>query len=434
MEISKIRPPSWYPLQQVKGELSLGELLEIAKKRIDFLVSWKAGEIPDDSLDYLKNNALGNLALCIASAVTDDAYFRNWLLETEADFFATMFKKASPSAKLGILNKVFGGIIVGLSGVSEYLNVSSDFILNELATIRRVKKESFNQLVGTFEGFSVAAARFEKAYKIIRKESGLLLGGWVVAPLIEFFRIVKACFQSIMEQRIREIRKRIMGGNKKEVYEGYAQEVIAYWRGKRAKFVTAKSYVSSGSKLWQRPHLFPPCSRILYDKFMATGYIPHGERVQLALFLKGLGMPLEEQLKFWYKAVDNMGISWDNYLRKGGYYIRHIYGLEGSRKDYSPPKCETIISRYFCPFSKLDSSSLREVLKKINPKITSGALDRIIDACIIHEFTRACTMFLESITGKTLRRGFISHPLQFVRILSIYEKKKGGGNKRAKVP
>ncbi len=415
--------PSWYPLRKVGGEVSLDILLEIGKKRIDFLLSVKDTHYKE--VDTNHDVVLGNISLCIVAAISGDAYFTNWLLETEGDVFEHFFARSDSTEKMAILRDVLGEVIVGLAEIAEKINMSTEKIVGYLSTIKRVRKRAMFQLLSTFQEYNIAMARFERAYRIIKKERGILIRGWVIAPLAEFFSAIKSYYQDKLKERIQKIRERISQQVDKVPYEEFARELLTYWRNKRAiRMPKRDSFIFFGKDVWQKPELFPPCSRILFDRFLTTGYIPHGERVQLALFLKAIGMPLEEQLKFWYRAVDNVGLSWDEFLKKGGYYIRHIYGLEGSRKNYNAPKCDTIISKYFCPFSRISVSELGGVLRNINKNITREYLDEIRDLCISREYKKACAVFLRSLIGenKGIRIYEIRHPVQFVRLVRKYSR------------
>ena len=89
------------------------------------------------------------------------------------------------------------------------------------------------------------------------------------------------------------------------------------------------------------------------------GHLPHGERWVLGVFLKQLGMSAEDQKRFWYqRAVDNIGLTFEDFSAKVGYSIDHLYGKVGSGVDYNTPKCETIISTYFCPFAKKSADEI----------------------------------------------------------------------------
>ncbi|XP_039124115.1 probable DNA primase large subunit [Dioscorea cayenensis subsp. rotundata] len=44
---------------------------------------------------------------------------------------------------------------------------------------------------------------------------------------------------------------------------------------------------------------FPPCMRHLFEKLREDHHLKHGGRMQLSLFLKGVGLKLEDALTFW---------------------------------------------------------------------------------------------------------------------------------------
>ncbi|PKI76981.1 hypothetical protein CRG98_002484 [Punica granatum] len=76
---------------------------------------------------------------------------------------------------------------------------------------------------------------------------------------------------------------------------------------------------------------FPLCMRHLFEKLREDHHLKHGGRMQLGLFLKGVGLKLDDALAFWR--------------------------AEFSQKDYTPFSCQKIISstpgvgdNHGCPF------------------------------------------------------------------------------------
>lgn len=53
---------------------------------------------------------------------------------------------------------------------------------------------------------------------------------------------------------------------------------------------------------------FPPCMQNLHQAMKRDHHLKHGGRMQYGLFLKGIGLSLEEALRFWRieftKAMD----------------------------------------------------------------------------------------------------------------------------------
>lgn len=80
----------------------------------------------------------------------------------------------------------------------------------------------------------------------------------------------------------------------------------------------------------------------LYNRITKDKHLKNQARIQLTLFLKGCGLPVEDNMKFW-KANYKKGISEAD--EKGVQYgVKHLYGKEGGKKDYAPYNCHTIIN------------------------------------------------------------------------------------------
>ena len=55
--------------------------------------------------------------------------------------------------------------------------------------------------------------------------------------------------------------------------------------------------------------------------------------VYIGLFLKSIGMALEQALAFW-KQEFTRKITEDQFQRQYAYNVRHMYGMEGGRRKY----------------------------------------------------------------------------------------------------
>lgn len=77
---------------------------------------------------------------------------------------------------------------------------------------------------------------------------------------------------------------------------------------------------------------FPACMRNLHDALKRDRHLKHLGRLQYGLFLKVLGLSIEEAITFWRKSFSN--ITDDKFSKEYKYNIRHSYGLEGKRANY----------------------------------------------------------------------------------------------------
>ena len=89
---------------------------------------------------------------------------------------------------------------------------------------------------------------------------------------------------------------------------------------------------------------FPMCMRHLHDSLKEYHHLRHYGRLQYVLYLKGIGLPLEENLKMWRMEFSRGTIPVDKFEKEYAYNIRHSYGKEGKRTSYTPYSCLKIIT------------------------------------------------------------------------------------------
>lgn len=95
--------------------------------------------------------------------------------------------------------------------------------------------------------------------------------------------------------------------------------------------------------------LFPPCMANLYNNLKKNHRLSHYARFNFSLFLKDIGMSLNDSIAFWKseysqpsKCAGKCSHSWQKDSAKYTYSIRHLYGLEGKRANYRAPSCYKI--------------------------------------------------------------------------------------------
>ncbi|PIA15282.1 DNA primase large subunit Spp2, partial [Coemansia reversa NRRL 1564] len=144
---------------------------------------------------------------------------------------------------------------------------------------------------------------------------------------------------------------------------------------------------------------FPLCMQHLHAQLLADHHLRHGGRMQLGLFLKGIGLPLPEALVYWRRAFAGMS---DDHFQKGyAYNIRHNYGMEGRRADYTPYSCHRIImsnppgpgDHHGCPFRHFSSDRLHAALR--HDRVPDAHLREITDLAASGHYQVACTRHLE---------------------------------------
>ena len=97
----------------------------------------------------------------------------------------------------------------------------------------------------------------------------------------------------------------------------------------------------------------------------------HYGRLQVGLFLKGVGLNLDESLRFWKgEFTKKNDIDNEKFEKQYAYNIRHSYGQEGKRNDYKARNCNKTINLaapgpgeyHGCPFKTFSNENLIQLL------------------------------------------------------------------------
>ncbi|KAL7419375.1 DNA primase subunit pri2 [Cryptotrichosporon argae] len=149
---------------------------------------------------------------------------------------------------------------------------------------------------------------------------------------------------------------------------------------------------------------FPPCMRNLYDRLRRDHHLKHYGRLQLGLFLKGIGLPLDEAIVFW-RRMYGPSMSDDKFNKEYKYNIRHSYGQEGKRANYPPKSCQQILTQnqpgtqdsHGCPFRHFSPDNLGAFLLQTYPQLERGSPDfrEVMDAVKASHYHVACTKVFE---------------------------------------
>ncbi|MCJ1333782.1 hypothetical protein MMC10_010482 [Thelotrema lepadinum] len=118
---------------------------------------------------------------------------------------------------------------------------------------------------------------------------------------------------------------------------------------------------------------FPLCMRHLHTTLRKNSHLKHFGRLQYTLFLKGLGLSLDDALLFWrssFRLIDE-----STFNKEYRYNVRHSYGDVGGDsnrrgKGYSPFSCQRILTEHppgsgeahGCPYKHFSVDNLTTLL------------------------------------------------------------------------
>lgn len=150
-------------------------------------------------------------------------------------------------------------------------------------------------------------------------------------------------------------------------------------------------------------HHYPLCATHLQKSLTLTSHLKYGGRQQLGLFLKGIGLNVDEALKFWsFQFTKSSKMNMDSFNKDYKYNVRHVYGLEGGRINYKPWDCATILLKpkpqrgeyHGCPYRDLPLELLVDNLNEMGIS-DQHDINGIVEDVNKHDYTLACTRVFE---------------------------------------
>lgn len=113
----------------------------------------------------------------------------------------------------------------------------------------------------------------------------------------------------------------------------------------------------------------PLCMKNLHMSLKRDHKIKHWGRLQYGLFLKGAGLGADDAQVFWEGHFSKI-MNHEAFQKGYSYTFRHMYGKEGSRKNYTPFSCMKIImgappeagAYHGCPFRHQPDNQLSALL------------------------------------------------------------------------
>ncbi|KAG6328116.1 hypothetical protein ID866_10974 [Astraeus odoratus] len=174
---------------------------------------------------------------------------------------------------------------------------------------------------------------------------------------------------------------------------------------------------------------FPMCMRNLHECLVRDRHLKHFGRLQYGLFLKVLGLSIDEALLFWRKSFSN--ITDEKFNKEYKYNVRHSYGLEGKRANYPAKSCQQILTTdkpgvgdcHGCPYRHFSPENLQSSLLThySSQGLTTTDLHEVMRTVKDGHYHVACTRVFEiTNASKGVKKGegigggeSVTHPNQY---------------------
>jgi len=174
----------------------------------------------------------------------------------------------------------------------------------------------------------------------------------------------------------------------------------------------------------------PLCMSQLHTALKRDHKLKHWGRQQYGLFLKAAGLSMEDQLRFFASEFTKI-MSPEAFSKEYAYNIRHRYGKEGKRTEYSPYGCYKLVmdmapgpgEYHGCPYKHYDADHLGALLGKMN--LGNSATTAIMAQVKTKNYQIACQRHFEhahprSNGVKAVPDGVGNHPNAYFKASRVY--------------
>ncbi|KAK6072889.1 eukaryotic and archaeal DNA primase [Seiridium cupressi] len=159
---------------------------------------------------------------------------------------------------------------------------------------------------------------------------------------------------------------------------------------------------------------FPLCMQSLHRSLRRDAHLKHFGRLQYSLFLKGIGLNLEECLIFWRTSFHKL--TDDQFNKDYRYNVRHVYGDVGGDSNrrgggYSPFSCQKILTEHppgpgethGCPYRHFNQENLTSLLQAVGIS-DRAVLEGVKQDKDAQKFHMACNRVFEYVHKNEIKR------------------------------
>jgi DNA primase large subunit len=343
------------------------EFDQMIRKESDDIMPIKMGPTYEEDM---RRDSISHHSLRLAYCKKEDD--RRWFIQQELALFRVRFNELSSSGSDAVTRFLdYAQIPVKCCSMDKFLEIKDDIhqlsrsLVSSAANPDSSKDFDVEKPGAHTKLYEVP---FEDVIDLVTKRKVLLRKGSAFVFLNDLVSIVvthyraklskaladaAAHFGTIMEEEGERLAPLI--SNIAHMYDG-----INYGKGGAHGRITLDQIGPLSKKS------FPLCMKFLYQTLHESHHLGHSARMQYGLFLKGIGVTLEDALVYWKtelthnKAGQNIT---DKFDKEYAYNIRHNYGQEGKRADYTPYSCGKVISDRACPYAGCEESVLVRMLE-----------------------------------------------------------------------
>uniref|UniRef100_A0A665X786 DNA primase large subunit n=1 Tax=Echeneis naucrates TaxID=173247 RepID=A0A665X786_ECHNA len=305
---------------------------------------------------------ISHFILRLAYCQTED--LRRWFIQQEVDLFRYRFNDLGREQKLEFLHR----------NNLQYNAISDK---EKVALKDQLISSSYGLSGVTIEHQDFYKVPFQDALDLVRARKVYLQAGYVYIPHQDIITIVLNDFRTKLSKALALTARSLPAVHSDERLQPLLNHLSHAYVGQDYSFQKNVGKISLEQIDSLSGKSYPLCMRQLHQAVRENHHLRHGGRMQYGLFLKGIGLSLEQALQFWKSEFIRGKVDADKFDKAYAYSIRHMFGKEGKRTDYTPYSCMKVIlsnppsqgDHHGCPFRHSDPELLKQKLQfyKVSP-------------------------------------------------------------------
>lgn len=306
----------------------------------------------------------------LRAAYCKDEELRRWFLTQEGHLFKFQLDRLSSSSSA--LQSFLDANKLKFNPVS---NEEKKTIMPYLTSIlNKDKKIPSVKEVAETTYFKIP---FQEATDLIASRQCFVKKGFAYVPMSKIVTIILQKFRSSLSKSLAQASRVFASVTSDfEQISPLLNTMNAQYTGKEYKEDSATDmggeYSLTSDNVDDYSSNMPLCMRTLHTGLKQDHKLKHHGRLQYGLFLKAAGMSMEESLRFFQKEFTKI-MTAEKFQKEYTYNIRHMYGKEGKRTNYSAYNCNKIImgappntgEHHGCPYRHYDDDHLSSLLNKM---------------------------------------------------------------------
>lgn len=409
---------SFFYLKPVKGNIPVHLLETIVRSRLDFLKAVLKGNAVVYN-EYMVEGSvydnIGHFTLCIVTILTGNTGFTQFFLKGEAELFKRRVKSLSAYDFRRLSKKILD--IIKRNEPTTFCEPLQ--VLCQHLVLKNLAHHVTNAHDDRCTLHSIKL-HFKYCLSLVAERQVELINGFAELSCNKWLQYFILLFSIHLRHRIYNTDLVPLKSDPRitELLCKVKKDVIPFITRTNTNTILS-SNVDWSSKF------FPPCMLNLHRKLRDRHRLSHTQRFFYSLFLKDIGMPVEEAIEFWrseYRLIPNgthvCCHNWEKDEKKYLYGIRHMYGLEGGRKNYTSVNCQRIqsldnaCSEGGCPFKSFDYPQMLNLLTECS----DNTLSQINDYKRRGQYVSACRTYLMRNSATNCDTSFNFTPVKYYMV------------------